>query len=174
MMYPNLLDHDSPFGLTQSDGSDEEAQSGGLSYGLVGNTSLHLYWVVSRQYIMRIPVAWFMPGQVPPRGPFQPRTNPPPLNSANCSALKVVGATMPQVNGIYHVEDSKLAKDGTRGYKKDTNHSIYHFKRTWILGRPGRGGVKYFSAPLDVSGQGAGVPDTWGPCYQIRVSCMDE
>eukprot|EP01046_Picozoa_sp_COSAG06_P032674 COSAG06_NODE_3283_length_5558_cov_2.577761_6_plen_601_part_00 len=187
MMYPNLLDHDSPFGLSQpqqqmvageavgnSGGDGHTRSADGLSYGLVGNSSLFLYFVVQRHLIVRVPVAWFLPGQALPRGPFPPPTAPT-LNSANCSTLRVVGADLAGVNGVYRVESAgKPTADGTRRYKKDADHYIYHIKRVWVLGRPGRGGERYFSAPLDFAGQGKGVPTTWGVCSDIRVGCEAE
>ena len=70
-MYPNLIDHASPFALSHPDsnrndagGDDADAlASDGLSYGLIGNRSLYLYGVLSREFIVRIPVAWFLPNQ---------------------------------------------------------------------------------------------------------------
>ena len=50
LMYPALLDADSP---DLGNGS-----ASGLSYALVGNKSLALYYVVARAYIFRLPVAW--------------------------------------------------------------------------------------------------------------------
>lgn len=58
MMYPVLLDHDSPFSLG-TDRDSLEVRASALSYGLVGNESLHIYFVVARSLIVRIPVAWF-------------------------------------------------------------------------------------------------------------------
>lgn len=49
-MYPALLDADSP---DLGNGS-----ASGLSYALVGNKSLALYYVVARAYIFRLPVSW--------------------------------------------------------------------------------------------------------------------
>jgi hypothetical protein len=129
MMYPNLLDHDSPFGLSHpqqqiaveeadADGARAADNSGGdghtrsadgLSYGLVGNSSLFLYFVVQRHLIVRVPVAWFLPGQALPRGPFPPPMAPI-LNPANCSTLRVVGAGLA---GVYRAESAgKPAADG--------------------------------------------------------------
>jgi hypothetical protein len=49
-MYPALLDADSP--------DLGRGSASGLSYALVGNKSLALYYVVGRAYIFRLPVAW--------------------------------------------------------------------------------------------------------------------
>jgi hypothetical protein len=167
MMYPNLLDHDSPFRL--SGGGDDDAKSDGLSYGLVGNTSLHLYFVLERKYIVRVPVAWFLDGQAPPQGPFQPPTVAPPLNSPTCRAVAVKGAGA--FDGTYDLQQP-ANKDGTHNYRMDANHSIYHFQKVWIIGKPGRGGVRAYIAPGDMQGQGPGVPKTWGPCTSITVDCV--
>lgn len=167
MMYPNLLDHDSPFGL--SAGGDYDAKADGLSYGLVGNTSLHVYFVLERQYIVRVPVAWFLPGQTLPQGPFRPPTVAPPLNPPTCHTLAVKGAG--SFDGTYDIEQA-ANKDGTHDYMMDANHSIYHFQKVWILGKPGRGGYRAYNAPGDVKGQGPGVPKTWGPCNKITVDCV--
>ena len=53
------------------------------------------------------------------------------------------------------------------------NHSIYHFDKNWIIGKPGRGGHEEYTAPGDVNGQGVGVPKTWGPCTNITVGCVN-
>lgn len=50
LMYPSLLDADSP--------ELGRGTANGLSYALVGNESLALYYVVARAYIYRLPVAW--------------------------------------------------------------------------------------------------------------------
>ena len=166
-MYPNLLDDDSPFGLAQQGNAD--AMSEGLSYGLVGNHSLYLYSVMSRQFIVRLPVAWFLPGQPLPRGPFQPPSAPPPTNPVNCTALDVHGAPLPGVDGRYSVTAKPPAADGTREYKKDANHTIYHYAGVWKLAH--KGVVVYYPAPRDLPRQGGGVPKTWGACLNISVSC---
>ena len=167
MMYPNLLDADSPFNL--SAGGDWETRADGLSYGLVSNRSLYLYYIVGRQFILRVPVAWFAPGQTPPRGPFLPPTRPPRLNPAGCGALAVAGGDG-GVDGVYRVEGD-AGSDGTRRYRKDVNHFVYHFQGVWVLGRPGAGGVRYYELK-DIKGQGKGVPESWGPCYNISVRCV--
>ena len=184
-MYPNLLDHDSPFGgLSRGGGAAAAGDDGGdggdglgdgLSYSLVGNRSLHLYAVLNREFIVRLPVAWFLPGQPLPRGPFQPPPGPPPTNPANCSALDVRGAPLPGVDGRYTTDTAKPpAADGTRKYTMDANHTVYHFQGVWKLANhPGRGSVTYYPAPKDVPRQGPGVPETWGACLNISVSCAD-
>jgi hypothetical protein len=177
LMYPNLLDHDSPFGLSaggesadDDDDTKTDRKTDGLSYGLVGNTSLYVYFVLQRQYIVRVPVAWFRPGQTLPKGPYQPSSAPPPLNPATCSAVTVAGAG--SFSGTYTIA-TKINIDGTHDYKMDVNHSIYHFDKNWIIGKPGRGGHEEYTAPGDVNGQGVGVPKTWGPCTNITVGCVN-
>jgi hypothetical protein len=172
-MYPNLIDHDSPFVLTEA--GIEEDLADGISYGLVGNSSLYLYAVLSRRFIVRVPVAWFLPGQLLPKGPFTPPPTPK-LNSPKCSKLKVGGAGIEGVNGIYHVVGA-AAHDGTHKYELDRDHQLYHFQRVWKLGRSGKGGVVYYSALKDVPGAGAGVPiSSWGGCSGAgdpTVTCAD-
>jgi hypothetical protein len=182
LMYPALIDHDSPFRLADDaaaaaggGGGGDEARSNGLSYGLLGNTSLHLYFVLAREFIVRVPVAWFMPGTTLPRGPFPPPPlGPPPLNSVSCKRLAVKGAdaVQPGIDGTYDIE-AAVESDGTHQYRMDAHHYVYHFQEVWILGQPGSGGGRYVSAPKDVKGQGKGVPMSWGPCNNINVTCMD-
>jgi hypothetical protein len=63
---------------------------------------------------------------------------------------------------------------GTRKYTMDANHTVYHFQGVWKLANhPGHGSVTYYPAPKDVPGQGPGVPETWGACLNISVSCAD-
>lgn len=53
IMYPSLLDADSPFRLDNWAGT-----TAGLSYSLVGNNSAYVYVVVGRTLIARVPVAF--------------------------------------------------------------------------------------------------------------------
>merc|ERR1711920_996897 len=63
LMYPALLDADSPFKLGQG-------SAAGLSYTLVGNESAFVYFVISRKYIARLPVAWVHAEAPDPTPPF--------------------------------------------------------------------------------------------------------
>jgi hypothetical protein len=161
-MYPNLIDHSSPaLGELSQGATGSESKADGLSYGLVGNSSLFLYAVLSREFIVRVPVAWFLPGQALPRGPFVPPP-PPKLNPVGCTALTVAGAANMGVNGIYKAS-GPVQKDGTHMYTKDKDHLVYHFQGVWKLGRNGKNGVVYYTALHDVAHAGLGVPITsWG------------
>eukprot|EP00035_Acanthoeca_spectabilis_P005558 m.115160 g.115160 ORF g.115160 m.115160 type:complete len:532 (+) comp13080_c0_seq1:71-1666(+) len=155
-MYPNLIDHGSPFELSR--GGDEDRVSDGLSYTLVGNTSLHLYAVLSRKFIVRIPVAWFLPGQQLPPSPYPPAP-PAPLNPSSCPVFKVTNASLAGVDGVYH-QTGAARPDGTFLYQLDKAHQLYHFQDGWKLGELG---VKeYYAAPKDVASRGHGIPVSWG------------
>jgi len=110
LMYPSLIDHDSPFDLAQ----DGAAPGDGLSYGLVGNRSLHVYVVFRRAFIVRFPVAWFRAGEIVPKGPFQPV----PPNPIDCQMLRVSGAGLEGVGGDYLLQRPSF-------FRKDDDHHIY-------------------------------------------------
>lgn len=93
----------------------------GLSYALVGNRSLALYYVVARAYIIRIPVAWVAAGTPPPPVPFPPPP-PSPLNPKACRRFKVAGAGLAGVNGLYKQESSLLGAPPT--FTKDGTHQL--------------------------------------------------
>ena len=122
LMYPTLLDHDSPFtlGHTTGTGGGDEDVATALSYGLVGNRSLHIYFVVERSYIARIPVAWFDAGATLPAGPFPPL----PLNSPGCPALRVSGAGLAGIDGVYRLAPGRTYRNRTF-YEKGAEHQIY-------------------------------------------------
>jgi len=185
-MYPNLIDHASPFALSHPDsnrndagGEDADAlASDGLSYGLVGNRSLYLYGVLSREFIVRIPVAWFLPNQTLPTAPFPPQP-PPKLNPVSCLTMSVTGASNTAVNGIYRaVGPAPTPGPGATAleYTKDAQHKLYNFQKLWKLGRPGKGGRVYYSADRTKPGMPwLPVPVTgWdGSCDSLRVTCME-
>lgn len=112
-MYPTLLDHDSPrLGEPDTPSSQEDA----LSYALTGNTSLHLYGVLSRRLLVRLPVAWPPSSQPTPPGPFPPV---PPVPQT-CHTVNVTMADMPAVSGLY-------TRDATKPtlWTKDASHNLY-------------------------------------------------
>lgn len=164
-MYPNLIDHDSPFGLSHGDGNsvpESDILSDGLSYGLVGNRSLYLYAVLSRLYIIRIPVAFFLPHETPPTGPFSNPLPQPQRNSLECAQFHVSGAGISAVNGIYKlVSPGNPAKNIAPRYILNDAHQLYHFGGHWTLGRSGKDGIEYYTAMKDPSLHDyAGVPIT--------------
>eukprot|EP01063_Lacrimia_lanifica_P020062 TRINITY_DN27416_c0_g1_i1.p1 TRINITY_DN27416_c0_g1~~TRINITY_DN27416_c0_g1_i1.p1 ORF type:complete len:553 (+),score=38.56 TRINITY_DN27416_c0_g1_i1:52-1710(+) len=116
LMYPTVLDHDSPFS-SGVDPSDEDAATA-LSYGFVGNNSMHLYFVVDRKYIARLPVAWFLAGAPTPTGPYPA----PPDNTPGCPVVRVTGAGMAGANGDYRIEPD-LHNDH-HAYAKDGVHRV--------------------------------------------------
>jgi hypothetical protein len=157
MMYPSLLDHDSPFDLAQADSpSSPTASSAGLSYALVGNRSAHLYFIVSRKYIVRLPVAFVAHDAPPPPMPYPPA--PSTLNPKGCKHLKVKGAGDAGVNGMY-TDTGKRSKDGTPIYQKDAQHQAWHLSR-WKLGSYGH------TIAYEASGSSSKqVPvNGWGGC----------
>lgn len=162
-MYPNLIDHSSPFGLS----SDDEDVPAGLSYGLAGNTSLYLYAVLSRKLIVRLPVAFFTPGQAIPKGPFKPPP-PPKINHLNCSAYEVSEASISDVNGKY-LPLSKPGPNATQKYQLDSDHQLYNFRDVWELGHEGQGGCVYYKA----SEPSSGIPvDGWAPeGFPVPAGC---
>ena len=92
LMYPSLLDHDSPFSLGAG-------TSAGLSYTLLGNNSAYLYFVIGRALVVRLPVAFFPADTPAPPVPYPP--TPSPLNPLACEGFEVAGAGREYVNGIY-------------------------------------------------------------------------
>jgi hypothetical protein len=187
-MYPSLIDHDSPFGLAAggidaarpaqaSDyGNEDLVKSDGLSYTLAGNQSLHIYAIMEREYIVRIPVAWFQQGQELPH-PTYPRTpqKPPRLNPTGCMKFKVTVSGRSDVTGVYARKGDKGA-GGTYAYTKDESHELYHFQGAWVLGHQGVG--RYFTAPKDDPERGYGVPYYWARhnCPGVvvpTVACLD-
>lgn len=153
IMYPALLDHDSPFGLLV-EGSGPEDEADALSYGLVGNQSLHLYLVLQRSLIVRLPVAWFEPGTPVPAAPFPPL----PPNPANCSMVSVEGAAIPGVNGLYRREEPKSVMVQAM-YRKDDEHQLYCYgkrKCRWTMAHMGHSPA-YYHADAREDGE-AGVP----------------
>lgn len=171
-MYPNLLDHDSPFGLAATGGGELD-QADGLSYALVGNRSLHVYAVVGRKLIIRVPVAWFQAGDALPP-PLFPPPPPPQRNPPGCAQLRVTGAAIAGVNGVY-VKSERPSADGSFLYTLDAMHQLYRFQAVWKLAHHGLGPV-YYSAARDAPGDSDGVPIAWGSCgdlKQIKVRCVD-
>ncbi len=121
LMYPTVMDHDSPFSLLP-DGDDASAadRATALSYGLLGNKSMYLYFVVARGYIARLPVAWFDADAPVPRGPYPPA---PPI-AAGCRQLEVVGAGMADANGVYTRANDRLYNNRSF-FEKDDGHQLY-------------------------------------------------
>ena len=186
LMYPSLLDADSPFELGKGSAT-------GLSYQLVGNNSAYVYIIARRSMVARIPVAfvpWYT--QLEPV-PFPPQP-PSPLNPANCTSFRVAGAGTVAVNGVYNreVEAEGGSSSGQRGgsrssggggggqgpaeapacFTKDATHQIYHFGSHWKMGHMGVGPVYYTAA--DTHGGGTRVPvDSWeGPPPFPTVTCV--
>ena len=165
-MYPSLIDADSPFTLAEFNvnkgktGGESAGTSAaiGLSYGLVGNESAALYFVVSRRYIARLPVAFIAAGAPTPRpGPYPPPAKPT-FNPTNCSSFLVAGAGQADVNGMYSmVRDSATTAIPT--YQKDAQHQLYHFGQEWKLGWEG---VRfYYHSARSAS---MAVPMVWPAC----------
>lgn len=168
LMYPSLLDADSPFGLADSGGGGAGAghdgdhdgdgvRALGLSYGLLGNTSVSLYFVVGRKFIMRLPVSFLAAGAPDPGpGPFP--SVPSATNPVKCSTFLVTGAGRGDVNGVY-------TKEGGGGspplYQKDSGHQLYHFQSHWALGWKGHDSY-YQTSPGGSST--AGIPVRWPGC----------
>lgn len=142
LMYPSLLDHDSPFELGRG-------TSAGLSYGLLGNKSAHLYFVIGRKYIARLPVSFAPAGTPVPPGPFPPAP-PPPVNPQDCTEFNITGAGVTGVNGVY------CATDDPKSFSLNPTHQLYEFGGEWKLGHRGDGPVWYFG----VKSTAVGVPIT--------------
>ena len=172
LMYPSLLDADSPFGLAANHGgnySGNHTSSGddaalGLSYGLIGNKSLALYFVIGRKYIARLRVA-FLPAGAPEPGPGPFPPAPRAFNPVNCSALAVSGAGRSDVNGVY--TSTTTVTPGSNGtpapplYQKDATHQLYYFQARWKLGWKGH--VAFYEAQTSTAGETA-VPIVWPGC----------
>jgi hypothetical protein len=188
-MYPNLIDHDSPFDLSSAGtgpgssaaaaaglSSEEEdlIKSDGLSYTLAGNHSLYIYAVLAREYIVRIPVAWFQPGQKLPPVPYPPAPLRR-LNPTGCTKFKVDVRDGMGVAGVYK-QTGKNGADGSYIYAMDAAHELYHFHGAWVLGHEGV--ERYYTAPSDDPERGAGVPYSW-TLYRCKgrvaptVACLD-
>ena len=162
--YPSLLDADAPFGTLGAGAAK------GLSYSLLGNASVSLYFVISRRFIARLPVA-FVPGDAPtPPGPFPPPP-PPPLNPPNCSRFAVAGAGMGAVNGVYVAAAAQAATPTL--FQMDGAHQLYRFQDRWKLAHYGDAGTApYYTSPVNASD--ARVPITgWqaGIAPQPTVTC---
>lgn len=130
LMYPQLIDHESPFYLTydqQLPEPDELDISDGLSYGLVGNQSLYLYWVVARKYWVRVRLAWVPATAASPPEPFPPLA---PL-SASCASVRVTGAGLEGVDGVYQATTSH------QYFTKDAMHALYQYGGHWTLAHHG-------------------------------------
>ena len=162
IMYPSILDADSPFSLSAMPGA---SKADGLSYALVGNESAYIYIVARRVYLGRIPVAFVPWWQQPLPAPFPP---PPPsaLNPAGCKAFDVVGAGDAACNGKY-VATSNIS------YTKDATHQLYFFGGHWKMAHEGVGPV-YYTAH-DIRGGVKRVPVTsWqGTPPSPNVTCID-
>jgi hypothetical protein len=201
LMYPSLLDADSPFSLALPDDDDGDGvvagnvsraaadgdakAAAGLSYGLLGNRSAFLYFIVGRHAIWRLPVAFLPAGAPEPAsGPYPPTPGPPALNPTNCSALKVSGAGRSDVNGVYTKKVGNNGNGGSGGgktsspsmvfpvYQKDSEHQLYHFQTHWALGWMGH--ASYYQ--VDASSKSAAVPVEWTGCGggQPTVTCVQE
>lgn len=130
LMYPSILDAQSPFSLggCHDDGDcNGDTSSLGLSYGLIGNASTSLYFVVGRKFIMRLPVA-FLPAGAPSPGAGPYASTPSAVNPANCSIFLVAGAGREGVNGIYKKlergEPRLRSGSDTALYQKDDKHQL--------------------------------------------------
>ena len=119
LMYPVLLDHASPFTLSAGS-TDPGVVSDGLSYALIGNKTLFLYFTLGRSMIARVPVAWIQDDAPTPEGPFQPL---PPLQPT-CVAANVSGAGLAGVDGVYYARSAGDAGDSTV-WEKDETHQLY-------------------------------------------------
>eukprot|EP00947_MAST-08B_sp_MAST-8B-sp1_P001548 g1548.t1 len=179
LMYPVLLDDDSPFTLRSKRQQDPvQAAADMLSYNLIGNRSLHLWAVFERQLIVRIPVAWQAPPSTkprpePPAGPFPPL---PPV-PANCSFVRVSGAGLAGVDGDYKKTSRGGGGGGGRGggrggggvagsmpklepgsYQKDSGHQIYcrapspRSKCRWVIAHRGTPPVMYEASTVNDGG----------------------
>ena len=142
----------------------------GLSYGLVGNTSLAIYFVVARKGIARLPVAWVAAGTPTPPMPFPPAP-PSPLNPVDCAAFEVKGAGMLSVNGVYTLASNKTGADPT--YSKDGTHQLYRYARHWKLAHMGVGPV-YYEAMDTHGGKAVPVLSWTGPPPAPHVTCTTE
>jgi hypothetical protein len=136
ILYPTIIDHDSPFGL--SGGSNSvETLADGLSYSLVGNSSLHLYFVVNaaEATIVRLPVAWIAAGAPEPPSPFPPPK--PACDASKADSVVVAGAGVDGVNGVYHKTNRTEGPEPV--FKLDAQHQLYSEHGIWRLAFPGTG-----------------------------------
>jgi hypothetical protein len=168
--------------LSQEEEEEEEEEqeeedlvkSDGLSYTLAGNHSLHIYAIMEREYIVRIPVAWFQPGQTLPPVVYPPAP-PPRLNPTGCTKFKVDVSDGSGVAGLY-TQTSRKGADGSYVYAKDAAHELYHFHGAWVLGHEGV--ERYYTAPSDDPERGVGVPYLWA-LHRCKgrvvptVACLD-
>jgi len=180
LMYPSLLDADSPFNLAGTkDGTtgadrDVESSSLGLSYGLIGNASTSLYFVVRRKFLMRLPVA-FVAGEAPAPAPGPFSTASHVMNPTNCSVFEVAGAGRGEVNGRYARKDyfRRVGRSHMAYplYQKDAKHQLYHFQNRWTLGW--RGHEVMYEV---VSSKSAAIPVKWPGCGlgSPTVTCADQ
>eukprot|EP00035_Acanthoeca_spectabilis_P006450 m.124750 g.124750 ORF g.124750 m.124750 type:complete len:588 (-) comp13511_c0_seq1:2585-4348(-) len=188
MRYPTLLDSDSPFSLARDAARDDpDAVADALSYNLIGNSSLYIYfnWVGEPlDLLVRVPVAWLDPGAPEPQPPFGP---PPPQRylPASCTKLVVSGAGMVQVNGVYARDPSTPSIV----FSKDANHQVYCLVTTdgaprtcvWHMAHMDHPPVFYKTTlPVRVSGNNSapipengwlGGPGTSGALPYPTVSC---
>ena len=163
IMYPSLLDADSPFTLGPG-------TADGLSFALVGNESAHIYFVSRRTLLARVPVA-FVPWYTQPQPePFPP---PPPakLNEANCKSFRVAGAGDAKVDGVYSL--ARNASGQPPSYSLDTTHQLYFFGGHWKMAHEGVGPVYYTAS--DTHGGAERVPVTsWAGAPPFpTVTCID-
>ena len=159
VMYPSLIDHDSPF-LSQT--GDHINKADGLSYGLVGNASLHLYIVMHRSLIVRLPVAWFRSEDAIPAPPFPT----PHKNPDNCDLIRVDGAGIGAVNGEYKKAPVPRAQRGLVHalFEKDTSHQLYCYgvgsKCRWEMAHLGH--TTYYRADPGTAGEPRVPVQGWG------------
>jgi len=177
MRYPTLLDHDSPFDLVSpraralaaaaaaaADVAATEEVADGLSYVLVGNRSLHLYFVATGSeggsFIARLPVAWFDADAPTPTPPFVP---PPAACNATAvraaRAVAVGGAGTASANGRYTRASGKTS-DGAPVFVLDAAHQLYREGGVWRLGDPSVG-VYYVGTSSGGGGDGPPGPGGW-------------
>jgi hypothetical protein len=139
MLYPTIIDHDSPFGL--SGGSNNvETLADGLSYSLVGNSSLHLYFVVqgTDATTVRLPVAWIAAGAPEPPSPFPPPK--PACGASKADSVVVTGAGADGVNGVYRKTNRTTPAPGSEpAFELDAQHQLYSERGVWRLAFPGTG-----------------------------------
>lgn len=141
MLYPTIIDHDSPFGL--SGGSNNvETLADGLSYSLVGNSSLYLYFAVKAAdgvgYTVRLPIAWIAAGAPEPPSPFPPPK--PACGASEVDSVVVTGAGANSVNGVYRKTNRTTPAPGSEpAFELDAQHQLYSERGVWRLAFPGTG-----------------------------------
>lgn len=161
LMYPSFLDADSPFTLG-------EGSPAGLSYSLLGNKSAFVYFVISRKYLARIPVA-FVPGDTPdPPAPFPPAP-PPSVDPTVCPEFLVEGAGQSDVNGLY-MRSSRL-KSELPMFQMDGTHQLYSLESRWRLAYFGHSVFYTTPASADATVPSAG----WGEGVEPAptVTCVN-